>query len=95
MSNLNYLDDNEKQEYHDGYLKAMGELTSGLEDDARDVLFEEMQTIRYNPTDDPRQDAELNMLRVEKIVAAKKKLGGPVASSLKHKARDTSGKKAA
>ena len=86
------MDDEEKKEYHDDYLKAMQDFTKDLEEGDRESVFETMEGIRYNPTNNPRQDAELNYLRSQKIVSGKKKklggaAGGAVASFLRHKAK--------
>ena len=76
------------REYQDSYIDNMKKLTDGLDADRRSALFEEMENIKYNPTKHPEQDAELNLLRAQKIVSSKKrKLGGAVGSFLKFKAK--------
>ena len=92
MSDFDYMDDEEKKEYHNEYMQSMRDFTESMEEGDRDDIFRTMEGIKYNPTDNPRQDAELNYLRSRKIVSSKKrKLGqsgsGAVNSLLKFKQR--------
>ncbi len=91
-----FLDEGEKaRQYQDSYIGNMKKLTDGLDNDHRETLFTELETIKYNPTSSPAQDAELNLLRAQKIVSSKKRnLGGAVSSFLKYKQR-ADGKSAA
>lgn len=87
-----YLDSDEKAEkarqYQERYFEGMKARTKGMDEDARSALFAEMENIKYNPTSSPAQDAELNLLRAQKIVSGKKrKLGGAVGSFLRFKQR--------
>lgn len=87
-NDFEHWDDDERREYSDSYMKAMGDLTQNLDDDARDALLQEMQTIKYTPTAQARQDAELNLLRSKKILSDRKRGMGPaVESFLRFKAR--------
>ena len=80
--------DYEKEEYDEVYLEALRDLTKGVEKDARDLLYEELGGLRYSPSDNPRLDAELNVLKSEKKLSAKKKaLGGGVNSFIQFKAQ--------
>ena len=92
MSDYDYLDEDEKREYSDSYVKAINGLTADLDEDAQALIFDEMQTMRYNPTPEPALDAELNFMKAEKTLSSKtKKMGRGVASFLGYKAR-TDGK---
>jgi hypothetical protein len=92
MNDYDYLDEDEKQEYSDSYVKAINGLTSGMDKDARALIFDEMQTMRYNPTPEPALDAELNFMKAEKTLSSKtKKMGRGMSSFLDYKAR-TDGK---
>ena len=87
-NDFEYWDDDDRREYNDSYMKAMSDLTQNLDDDQRDALLQEMQTIRYNPTTQAAQDAELNLLRSKKILSDRKRGMGPAVDSfLKFKAR--------
>lgn len=88
MSDYDYLDEDEKREYSDSYVKAINGLTADLDEDARTLIFEEMETMRYNPTDKPGLDAELNFMKAEKTLSSKaKNLGRGVSSFLNFKQR--------
>ena len=89
-----FLDEDEKAErankYHDTYMQAMHKNTKSLPKERRDMLYREMEKIKYRPTNDAEQDCELNLLRAEKILASKQRKlnqasGGKIDSFLKYK----------
>ena len=87
MNDSDY-DEDEKKQYQDSYLDSMKKLTSGLDEDARTLVFEEMQTMSYNPSENPGMDAELNFMKAEKTLSSKaKNMGRGMSSFLNYKAK--------
>ena len=66
-----FMDEDEQEEYTKRYVEEMRKLASGTELDDQNLIYDEMQRLRYNPTGDAAHDAEYNFLRAEK--AARKR----------------------
>ena len=72
---MSYSDDFETDdEYNAEYLKYLRNRAEEYQDDdERNEFYSELQSIRYDPTDNPRQDAELNARRAKDRLRQKRK----------------------
>ena len=64
-------DVDDARKYDIKYIKKLKDLTDPLGAEVRDDIIDEMQTIKYNATNNPTQDAELNYLRSRNILKRK------------------------
>lgn len=84
------------EDYDQDYVDAMNDFTKGLDEDSKEMLHGELEKISYDPTDNARQDAELNLLRAEKRLAQmNRKLGAAFDSYASFIAREDGMSKAA
>ena len=69
-----YYDDETDEEYNAEYLKYLRNRAEEYQDEEEAAEFyKELQSIRYDPTDNPRQDAELNARRAKDRLRQKRK----------------------
>ena len=61
--NLDLEDQDDRRTYDTRYITKLKELTEGIDAELRDEIIDELQTIKYDPTSNVEQDAELNYLR--------------------------------
>ena len=73
------------------YVRGIKNATEGMDTEEVDEVIDELKGIRYNMTDNPEQDAELNVLRSRNVIRQKSRLDATTESYLKYQAQ-TSGK---
>ena len=61
----------QKQQYQNTYDDTLVNLSAGYSDDEANAIFNELQTMRYDPTNDGTRDAELNFLKAERAYLRK------------------------
>lgn len=76
--------------YRQQYAEKINALSGGVRDfDEKDVILEEMRKLRYNPTDNPELDAELNFTKARLKATTAKKFDPGVESYLRFRSRET------
>jgi hypothetical protein len=71
MNDYEHYDDDD---YNAAYLKYLRNRAEEYPDETdREEFFKELQSITYDPTDNPRQDAELNYRRAKDRLRQKRK----------------------
>jgi len=63
--------------YNDNYVRTVAGLGGDMDQDEYDAVIAEMQSITYNPSEDPVKDAEINFYRAERAYL-RKKIAQPV-----------------
>lgn len=77
--------------YDQRYIRKLKELTDPLGTAAQDEIIDELQNLKYDPSNNPEQDCELNYLRSKNIVRQKSRLDSSTESYLRFQA-ETSGR---
>ena len=62
----------QKQKYQNSYDDALVNLSAEYSDAEANAIFNELQTMRYDPTNDAARDAEVNFLKAERAYLRKK-----------------------
>ena len=62
----------QQQQYQNSYDDALVNLSAEYSDAEANAIFNELQTMRYNPTNDAARDAEVNFLKAERAYLRKK-----------------------
>ena len=84
------LNPNDKIKYYDTpYLKTIKDLSASFDGDEVDEIIGEMESLRYNPSNKPRLDAEINFLKAQNMVRAKSRFDSHTESLLRDKAERT------
>ena len=80
----------ERDEYYNQqYLSKIEELSTQVKDwDLRNVVYDEMKKLRYNPSDDPEKDAEINFLKAQVKASKSQRFEPGVESFLRFRARE-------
>ena len=73
------------------YVRTIKNVTEGMHADEVDEIVTELESMTYNPSNSPENDAELNVLRAKNIIRQKSRLNPSTASYLRYQAQ-TSGK---
>jgi hypothetical protein len=93
--NLLVARDNQKESkaksYSDNYTKAVSTLGPNLSQDEYDGVLAEMQTMRYDPSDNAQIDAEINFQKAENIYL-RKKMAQPIGKDNPIKGEAVKGK---
>ena len=61
--NLDLEDEDDRRTYDKRYLTKLKEITNGVDGEDRDEVIKEMEIMRYNPSNSPETDAELNWMK--------------------------------
>jgi hypothetical protein len=84
------MSDERDEFYNQQYSEKINALSGGVKDwDEKDVILDEMRKLRYNPTDNPEQDAELNFTKARLKAQASKRFEPGVESYLRFRSRET------
>ena len=76
--------------YNEAYIEKIKALSGSIKDgDEREVTFREMERLRYNPSDDPEHDAEVNFLKAQLKAKGTKQFEPGVESYLRYRAKET------
>lgn len=75
-------DEDYQRKYIGQYSREMQRKLEELPEDSRGLLLDGLKTMRFNPSDNPKLDAELNLLRLEKKLSSKKRLSSGSLSVL-------------
>ncbi len=67
--------------YNDPYVEKIGDLLKTKEEDEAQEILKEMREMRYEPSEEPALDAEVNFLKAEKAVRKKTKINNPYIKS--------------
>ena len=62
---LDLEDEDDRRTYDTRYLTKLKEITNGVDAEDRDEDIQEMETLRYNPSNSPETDVELNWLKCQ------------------------------
>jgi hypothetical protein len=66
------MSNKEKQQYQNSYDDTLVNLSSEYSDEEANAIFNELQTMRYDPTNNAARDAEVNFLKAERAYLRKK-----------------------
>ena len=66
------MSNKEKQQYQNSYDDTLVNLSSEYSDEETNAIFNELKTMRYDPTNDAARDAEVNFLKAERAYLRKK-----------------------
>jgi hypothetical protein len=76
--------------YNQQYSEKINALSGGIKDwDEKDVILDEMRKLRYNPTDNPELDAELNFTKARLKATTSKRFDNGTESYLRFRAKET------
>jgi hypothetical protein len=75
--------------YNELYIQKINALSGGVKDfDEKNVIFDEMGKLKYNPSDDPEKDAEVNFYKARLKAQTSKKFDPGVESYLRYRSKE-------
>jgi hypothetical protein len=84
------MSDEMDEYYRQQYAEKINALSGGVKDfDEKDVIYKEMSKLRYSPTDNPEQDAELNWTKARLLAQNSKRFDNGTESYLRFRAKET------
>lgn len=73
--------------YDKRYVRKLRDLTDSMDKDSEGEIIDELQGLRYDPSNSPENDAELNYLKSTNVIRQKSKLNDSTKSYLQEIAR--------